>query len=127
MSSFSGGDDEPSAAEWAVATVSVAVTLLLFGYVAYHAATVPPGATPGATIEGTETTADGRVLVTVEVHNVGSTGLESVTVSADCTTASLTFEHLPADARRSGTLVCPAGTEGPTASVLAWIEVGRGG
>lgn len=123
MSSFSAGDDSPSATEWAVMGVSVAVTLLLFGYVAWHAATTPAAATPEATVTGTQTTDDGRVVVTVEIYNPGNTGLESVTVSADCTDASIEFTHVPTDSRRTGTLVCPPGTEEPSASVRSWIEI----
>lgn len=122
MSSFSAGEDEPSAAEWAVMAVSVAVTLLLFGFVAWHAATTPADAIPEATVTGTQPAEDGRVIVAVEVYNPGNTGLKSVTVSADCANGSITFEHVPTDDRRSGTLVCPAGTEDPSAAVLSWIE-----
>lgn len=122
MSSFSGGDDEISFAEGAVVVVSVAVTLSLFGYVGWHAATTPTSATPGASVVDTQTADDGRTLVTVEVYNPASTGLESVTVSADCTDASLTFEHLPTDARLTGTLVCPSSVEDPSVSIRNWIE-----
>lgn len=106
--------------------VSVAVTLVLFGYVAYHAGTTPANVAPEATVTGTESTDDGRVLVTVEVYNPGGTGLRSITVSAGCTNASITFTNVPTDARRSGTLVCPAGTEDPSAAARSWVEVGRG-
>jgi uncharacterized protein (TIGR02588 family) len=123
VSSFSGGDDDPSAAEWAVMVVSVAVTLLLFGYVAWHAATAPPGATPEAAVAEAETIEDGRLAVTVEVHNPGRTGLDRVTVSVDCTDESLQFDHLPTDDRRRGTLVCPANATEPSATVENWIEI----
>ena len=122
MSSLSAGDEEPSAAEWTAVAVSVAVTVLLFGYVAWHATTVPADAVPEATVTWTETAEDGRVVVTVEVYNPGGRGLESVTVSADCANGSLTFEHVPVDDRRTGTLVCPAGTEDPSASVVGWVQ-----
>ncbi|WP_225333298.1 hypothetical protein [Halomicrobium urmianum] len=121
MSSFSGGGDEPSAAEWVVTVVSVAVTLLLFGYVAWHAVTTPASADPVATVAGTEATDDGRLAATVSVDNPGSQGLESVTVAVDCANESLTFAHVPTDAERTGTVVCPAGTDDPEATVERWI------
>lgn len=122
MSSFSGGDDGPTAAEWAVTVLSVAVTLLLLGFVVWHAATTPADAPPAATVVGTETTDDGSVLVTVEVYNPRRVGLKSVTVASDCSDESLTFTHVPTDARRTGTVVCQPGTEDPGASVRAWID-----
>jgi len=120
VSSFSG-DDEPSTAEWAVVAVSVAVTLFLFAYVAWHAAVTPTDATTEATVEGTETLTDGRVAVTVAVRNPSSEGLKSVTVSADCSNESIRFTHVPINDRQRGTVVCPAGTEDPTATVRDWV------
>lgn len=121
MSSFSAGDDEPSAAEWIVVAVSVVVTLSLFGYVAWHAATTPDHARPEASIVGTQTVDDGRSVVTVELYNPGSTGLESVTVSVDCSSESITFQHVPTDARLSGTFVCPAVADDPSVSIQTWV------
>ncbi len=121
MSSFSG-DDKPSTVEWAVMGVSVAVTLFLFAYVAWHAVVTPTDATPEATVEGTEMLTDGRVAVTVAVRNPSSEGLKSVTVSADCSNESIRFTHVPIDDRQRGTVVCPAGTEDPTATVRDWVE-----
>lgn len=127
MSSFSEGGDEPSAAEWAVMVVSVVATLSLFGYVAWHAAVAPTDVPPEVSVTGTQTMEDGRVVVAVEIYNPGSPGLKSVTVSADCSNESLTFTHVPMDARETGNLVCPAGTTEPTVSVQSWIEgQGRG-
>ncbi|NHN48991.1 hypothetical protein G9464_15515 [Halostella sp. JP-L12] len=122
MSSFSGGDDEPSVAEWAVMAVSVAVTLSLFAFVAWHAAATPTDATPEAEVTGTETLEDGRVAVRVAVHNPSSEGLKSVSVSADCSNESIRFTHVPIDDRQRGTVVCPAGTEDPSATVVDWVE-----
>lgn len=102
--------------------VSVALTLSLFGYVAWHAAATPTDASPEVTIVGTETLEDGRVAVTVEVHNPSSTGLQSVSVSADCSNHSIRFTHVPIDDRQRGTVVCPAETEDPTATVVDWVE-----
>lgn len=123
MNSFSADEDSPSPAEWVVMAVSVAVTVALFGFVVWHAATTPAAATPEATVTGTETTEDGRVAVTVEVYNPGATGLESVTVSVDCTDASIEFSHVPTDSRRTGTLVCSADADDPTASIRSWNKI----
>lgn len=120
--SFSAGDDAPSPAEWAVMAISVALTLALFGYVAWHAATTPADGPPEASVAGTEPTEDGRLAITVEVANDGRTGLESVTVGVDCAVESITFQHVPADARRRGVVVCPPDSEAPSADVRSWIE-----
>jgi uncharacterized protein (TIGR02588 family) len=122
MSSLSEGDDTPSTAELTVMVISVVVTALLFGYVAWHATTTQPDATPVATVMETETLADGRVAVTLELYNPGREGLKSVTVSVDCANESLTFTHVPTDARRRGTLLCQGDVEDPSASVLNWVE-----
>lgn len=122
MSSFSAGEDEPSTAEWAVLALSVAVTLLLFGTVAWHAAVTPPNATPEATVTDVQELDDGRVAVTVEVRYEAGTGLESVTAAVDCADESITFTHVPAATSRSGRLVCPADTSSPSAAVVRWVE-----
>lgn len=122
MSSFSAGDDDPSAAEWAIVVISVVVTLSLFGYVAWHAVTTPANAPPEASVEGVQTLADGRVLVTAELYNPGSTGLESVTVSVSCSSEPITFQHVPTDARLSGSFVCSAGTDSPSVSIQNWVR-----
>lgn len=144
MSSLSGGDDPPTLAEWIAIAISVAVTLLLFGFLAWQAATVPADGTPTATVTGTQPTAAGSA-VTVEVSNPAAAGFEAVTVGVDCANApnaaasnvtapnatapnataaarSITVEHLPARASRQGTIVCPAGADDPSASVRSWIE-----
>lgn len=127
MSSFSEGGDEPSASEWVVMAVSIILTLSLFGYVAWHAVSTPTDVTPDVSVAETQTLEDGRIVITVELYNPGSPGLESVTVSADCSNESLTFTHLPMDARQTGSLVCPAGTDEPSVSVRSWIRMqGRG-
>jgi hypothetical protein len=102
--------------------VSVAVTLSLFGFVAWHAAVTPTHVPPEAAITGTEALEDGRVAVSVEVYNPSSTGLKSVAVAADCANGSIRFTHVPTDDKQRGTVVCPAGTENPTASVVDWVE-----
>jgi len=82
-------------------------------------------ASPEATVVETERV-DDSVHVTVEVTNPGSPGLRSVTVSADCADESLTFTHVPTEDYRTGTVVCPARTTDPTATVQGWIESERG-
>lgn len=119
MSSFSAGDDEPTRPELAVAGVSVLLTALLFGYVAWHGVTTPD-ANPEAAVVETELDGD-TLLVTVEVTNPGGPGLRSVTVSVDCANESLTFTHVPTEDYRTGTVVCPAGTTDPTATVDGWV------
>lgn len=129
MSSLSGGGDAPTTAEWFAIAISVAVTLLLFGFLAWQAATVPADGTPTATVTGTQPTDHGQA-VAVEVSNPAATGLESVTVGVDCANGSnatpivqsIAFEHLPAKASRRGVVVCPTGAEDPSASVHTWIE-----
>lgn len=120
MSSFSGGDDEPSVVEWAVVAVSVAVTLSLFGFVAWHAATTPSEAPPEVTVVDVQPGAAGT-SVTVEVYNPADTGLASVTVRTDCDEETIRFQHVPTDARERGTIVCPASADDPTASIRSWI------
>ncbi|WP_459194247.1 hypothetical protein [Halosimplex sp. J119] len=122
MSSFSTGEDGPSAAELAVVTVSVAVTLGLFGYVGWHAVTTPSDVPPEVSVTGTETMDDGRVRVAVELYNPAATGLDTVTVGADCADAPITFRHVPTAARLSGTFVCPAGVDDPSVAVENWVE-----
>lgn len=122
MSSFSAGGDDPSAAEWAVMALSVALTLSLFGYVAWHAAATPARDPPEATVVETETLDDGRVAVTVELHNPSSAGLTSATVAVDCAAEPIRFTHVPIDDRQRGTVVCPAGTGDPNATVVNWVE-----
>lgn len=122
MSSFSAGGDDPSAAEWVVVVVSVVVTLLLFSYVAWHAVTTPDHVKPEAYVVETQTLDDGRSIVTVELYNPGSTGLESATVAADCSNESLTFQHIPTDARLSGSFVCPAAADDPSVSIHNWVK-----
>lgn len=121
MSSFSAGDDEPSAAEWVVVIASVLLTVSLFGFVAVHAVATPGQAPPEVTVVETQTADDERRLVEVEVVNPGSRGLESVTVSVDCSEEPISFQHVPADAHLTGTVVCPAGSDTPTASVENWV------
>ncbi|MFC7141851.1 hypothetical protein ACFQMA_18700 [Halosimplex aquaticum] len=122
MSSFSAGGDDPSAAELAVVTVSVAVTLALFGYIGWHAATTPANVPPEVSVTGTQTMDDGRVRVTAELYNPSATGLDTVTVGVDCGDTPITFRHVPTAARVSGTFVCPAGTDDPSVSVENWVE-----
>ena len=62
------------------------------------------------------------MLVHVLFEASGDRGLASATVEVDCERPppDLTFENVPADGRERGTLVCPAGTTDPNASVSSW-------
>lgn len=99
--------------------VSVAVTLLLFGFLVWHAVTIPAAGAPSATVTDTEETEQGLV-VSVEVTSPGSTGVNSVTVGVDCASESIQFRHVPANGHRSGGVLCPAGAEDPSAAVRSW-------
>jgi len=67
---------------------------------------------------------DDRRQVTVRLDNQDGTGLSSVQVAVRCgdSERSLAFEHVPAGGRRTGTVVCPAGTA-PISEVVAWVRV----
>lgn len=122
MNSFSAGGDEPSTAEWVVVAVSVVVTLLLFSYVAWHGVTTSDQTRPEVSIVDTQTLDDGRTIVTVELHNPGRTGLDSVTVATNCNDATITFQHVPTDARLSGTFACQATASDPSVSIQTWVK-----
>lgn len=100
---------------------SVILTLSLFGYVAVHAITTPGDAPPEVSVVDQQPLSDDRTLLKVQVSNPGSTGFESVTVSASCSDESLRFQHMPTDARQTGIVVCPASTDDPSVSVQTWI------
>ena len=99
--------------------------MLVLAYLVFQFATVEPAAPPHATVVGTETLPDGRIAVTVALHVPEHTGLITATVSSACSSsqsASTTFTNLPADSTWTGTVLCPAGTTDPTASVDSWVE-----
>lgn len=117
------GEQQPSTAERVLTGISVAFTLLLFGYVAWHAVQAPGGTQPQVEVVGTERLANGSVLVRVEFTNAGDEGLLSVTAQVACSQPppDVTLENVPAGGVQRATLVCPSGTTNPDAEVTAWI------
>lgn len=103
---------------------SVVFTVLLFAFVLWQASTTAAVAEPAATVTETEPLPGGDVKVTVSFRNAQDIGLVAATVEVDCDAPppEITFEHVPAGDRRTGHVVCPSGTENPTASVSTWIE-----
>lgn len=120
-----GTDDSDgmSAAEQAVMAASVGFTVALFGVALWYAFTGPGAVTPAVTVLDSQQSPGGDVVFTVELRNPGDVGLVSVTVSAECTDppTELTFENVPATARRTGRVVCPPGTSDPSVSVSSWV------
>lgn len=119
-----GGDEGASWAERLLMAISVAFTLALFAFVIWQGATTPTAGEPTAQVAGTETLPSGDVRVAVTVRNPQDVGLIRATVEVDCDTPppELQFEHLPAEDRRTGHVICPPGTENPTATVSTWVE-----
>jgi hypothetical protein len=76
------------------------------------------------TVVGTEPLPNGSVAVTVELRNPMDVGLVTATVESDCTSppAEVQFSYVPASTRRTGTLVCPAGTTDPSVSMANWVS-----
>ena len=115
----------PGTAEKAMMAVSVLFTVAVLAYAGWQVVT-SPAATPApeAEVVGTETLSDGRVAVTVQLNNRLDRGLIVATVESQCASPppSVQFSYLPADSTRTGTLVCPAGTENPSVSVASWVE-----
>lgn len=104
--------------------VSVLLTVVLFTFAGWQMVSGPTAAQPQATVVGTQTTANGSVVVTVELRNRQDIGLVSATVEADCDTPppEVGFEYVPADSVRRGQLVCPPGSGTPTVSVSSWVN-----
>lgn len=102
---------------------SVGITLALFGVALWYALTGPGVVDSAVGVVGSHQSPDGDVVFTVELGNPGDVGLVSVTVSAACTDppTELTFENVPATARRTGQVVCPSGTSDPSVSVSSWV------
>lgn len=119
----SGRDESPSWAERLLMAISGVFTVLLFGYVVWQGATTPASAVPSASVVGTEPAPEG-VLVTVVLENPQDVGLVTAVVEVDCgdPPPSLTFEHVPADGRRTGYVVCPPEEASPTARLSSWTE-----
>lgn len=123
-SSDGGSDEDASWVERFLMATSAAFTVALFAFVVWQAATTPAGGVPTAQLADTDTLPNDDVLVTVTFRNQQDVGLVVATVEVDCDTPppELTFEHVPADDRRTGHVVCPPGTENPTVTVSTWIE-----
>lgn len=117
-------EQEPSTAETAVAAASVAFTLALLGFVAWHAWTVPAAENPQTSVVATSQMPDGSVEATVELVNDQDVGVVSATVAVDCGSPppEVTFTNVPAGGRMTAKVVCPPGTANPTASVRTWQE-----
>lgn len=116
--------DDSSWIERALMAVSGIFTMILLLFVLWQALTTPASVDPMAAVTATETLANGDVRVTVTFRNEQNGGLTMALVEVDCDTPppALTFEHVPADDRRTGYVICPPGTTNPTASVSAWTE-----
>ena len=113
-----------SRTEKAIMIVSALFTVGLFAFVAWNAVTGATGSTaPEATVIGTTTAPNGDVIATVELRNPGDVGLISATASVSCgdPPPELEFQMVPAGGRPTGSVVCPAGTTDPTATVSNWI------
>lgn len=120
----SSDDEESSWAERLLVAVSAGFTLLLLSYVVWQSMMIPVTAEPTATITETESLSSGDLKVTVELRNAQYVGLVMATVEVDCATPppEITFEHVPADDRRTGFVVCPSGTQQPNVTVSTWTE-----
>lgn len=118
------GSDQVSTAEKVVMVVSVGFTVLLFGFAIWQAVTGPGALAPTVSVQGSQPAPGDDVQFTVQLRNPGDVGLVSVTVEAGCTDppAEVVFENVPADGRRTGTVVCPSGTTDPQVSVSTWVQ-----
>lgn len=118
-----GGSDEVSTTEKVIMVASAAFTLALFGVATWYALTGPGVVDPTVQVAGSHAGPGGDVVFTVRLVNSGDVGLVSATVEAGCTEppAEIVFENVPAAGRRTGTVVCPAGTDDPSVSVSSWI------
>lgn len=118
-----GGGQSPSTAETVLTAISVVVTVLLFGYVAWHAIQPTDSIQPQVEVVETEQLSNGSVLVRVEFVNQGDQGLLSATVEVTCAQPppDATFENVPAGGVQRAVLVCPPGTESPDVEVSAWV------
>lgn len=119
------GDDRTGAdvLERIVVVTSTLLITGMLGYVLWQAAMTPAPAEPVATVEAVEPMPDtDRQQVTVRLANRGGRGLTSIQVTVRCGQVihTLEFTHVPADSNRTGTAVCPTGTD-PQATVETWI------
>lgn len=124
-----GGPDggergKPGRVETVVIAVSTLFTLALFGYVVWQATAASTAVAPTAEVVEATELPGGDVRVEVAVENHRTTGLSSVTVAVHCTVppAQITFEHVPVDGRRVGSVVCPPGSGTPRVTLVRWID-----
>ena len=110
------------AVEKSVLVVSVVVTLLLLGFLAYSAVTTPETAPPSVDVVGATPTGNGTANVRIALTNHGGTGLETATVTVECGDVSteMVFGNVPATNTVTGIVVCPAGAE-RNVTVRSWI------
>lgn len=118
-----GQEQGVSTAEKVLTVISVALTLLLFGYVAWQATQPTNKTLPEVSVVGTETAANGSLVVHVRLVNPGDEGLISATVEANCTQPppDVTLDYIPADGTARGVVVCPPGPSEPSVSVSSWV------
>lgn len=110
--------------ERAIVVVSVLLIAGMLGYVFWQASSGPSTPDPAAEVASVESRQGSeQQSVTVTLTNTGDTGLSTVWVSVRCgdRAATLEFTHVAGGARRTGTVICPAGTT-PEASVQSWIK-----
>lgn len=117
-------DGDTSTVERVVIAGSVLLTVALFSFVAWNAVAGPGEASLEVGVEPIETTDGGGTLQEVRLENPGDRGFEHVTVVVECgdPPRTLAFEHLPPQSERRATVVCPAGADDPSASVVSWTS-----
>ncbi|WP_135366511.1 hypothetical protein [Halosimplex halophilum] len=121
-------DDTPEEAavstmERVVMVLAVALTVGLFGFAVWSAFAGASAAEPTASVAGERGTSANATYYGVVLRNEGDAGLVSATVSVACPEPRrrVTFENVPANARRNATVGCPAGAGPPSAEVVSWI------
>lgn len=119
-----GGQAEVPTAEKVVMVVSALFTVAVFAFAAWQGVTGPAATHPTASIANETTTADGAVLYEVQLRNPTDTGFVSVTVVVSCgdPPPQITFENVPAQGTRTGTVSCPTASEDPAVDVLSWVS-----
>ncbi|WP_436912292.1 hypothetical protein [Halosimplex marinum] len=121
-------DDTPeeaavSTVERVVMVLAVALTVGLFGFAVWSAVAGASAAEPTASVVGERGTSANATYYGVVLRNEGDAGLVSATVSVACPEPRrrVTFENVPANARRNATVGCPPGTGPPSAEVVSWV------
>ncbi|WP_436930870.1 hypothetical protein [Halosimplex halobium] len=121
-------DDTPEEAavstmERVVMVVAVALTVGLFGFAVWYAFAGAAAAEPTASVVDERGSGANATYYGVTLRNEGDAGLVSATVSVACPDPrrQVTFENVPANARRNATVGCPPGTGPPSADVVSWI------